>query len=99
MSGLEFKFGKGTTVRSARKKTETASTYSGQWKKLSIFYQLPYWKNLLLRHNLDVMHIEKNVCESVVGTLLGIDGKNKDTLKARADLEELNIWPKLHPQR
>ncbi|GJY40921.1 ribonuclease H-like domain-containing protein [Tanacetum coccineum] len=41
------------------------------WKKKSIFFTLPYRKNLLLRHNLDVMHIEKNVCDNFVGTLLG----------------------------
>ena len=23
------------------------------------FFNLPYWKSLLLRHNLDVMHVEK----------------------------------------
>jgi hypothetical protein len=25
------------------------------WKKKSIFFRLPYWKDNLLRHNLDVM--------------------------------------------
>ena len=30
------------------------------WTKQSIFWELPYWKNNLLRYNLDVMHIEKN---------------------------------------
>ena len=29
------------------------------WKKRSIFFELPYWSTLLIRHNLDVMHIEK----------------------------------------
>ena len=29
------------------------------WKKRSIFWDLPYWKTNLIRHNLDVMHIEK----------------------------------------
>ncbi|KAL4010220.1 hypothetical protein IC575_030450 [Cucumis melo] len=29
------------------------------WTKKSIFFQLPYWSRLLLRHKLDVMHIEK----------------------------------------
>ncbi|XP_050225269.1 uncharacterized protein LOC126674798 [Mercurialis annua] len=29
------------------------------WKKKSIFFMLPYWQYNLLRHNLDVMHIEK----------------------------------------
>ena len=38
------------------------------WKKKSIFFDLEYWKYLHVRHNLDVMHIEKNVCESIIGT-------------------------------
>ena len=39
-------------------------------------------ETLKLQHNLDVMHIEKNICDNLVGTLLSIDGKNKDTDKA-----------------
>ena len=31
------------------------------WLKQSIFWDLPYWKFNLIRRNLDVMHIEKNV--------------------------------------
>ncbi|KAL0395144.1 UNVERIFIED_CONTAM: hypothetical protein Slati_4480600 [Sesamum latifolium] len=30
------------------------------WKKKSIFFELPYWSDNLIRHNLDVMHIEKD---------------------------------------
>ena len=30
-----------------------------------MFYNLEYWKHLHVRHQLDVMHIEKNVCESI----------------------------------
>jgi hypothetical protein len=44
----------------------------------SIFWELPYWKYLDVRHSIDVMHIEKNVCESLLGTLLNMDGKTKD---------------------
>ena len=29
------------------------------WKKVSIFWELPYWSTNLIRHNLDVMHVEK----------------------------------------
>jgi hypothetical protein len=29
------------------------------WVKRSIFWELPYWKTNLLRHNLDLMHIKK----------------------------------------
>jgi len=28
------------------------------WTKISIFFNLPYWKTNLLHHNLDVMHTE-----------------------------------------
>nr|GEX70334.1 hypothetical protein [Tanacetum cinerariifolium] len=38
---------------------------------------------------------EKNVCESLVGTLLNVPGKTKDGMNARLDLEELGIKPKL----
>lgn len=53
-----------------------------QWKKLSIFFRLSYWSKLLIRHNLDVMHIEKNICDSILGTILDISGKTKDNLNA-----------------
>jgi len=66
------------------------------WTKRSIFFQLPYWKNLKLRHNLDVMHVEKNICENILGTLFNIEGKTKDTLKARQDLEDMKIRKELH---
>ena len=60
------------------------------------FFELPYWKTLKLRHNLDVMHIEKNICDNLLGMLLRIDGKNKDTYKARIDLEDMKIKKELH---
>jgi hypothetical protein len=54
----------------------------GLLKKRSIFWNLPYWKGLMVRHAIDVMHAEKNVCEALVGTLLDTPGKTKDTLNA-----------------
>ncbi|XP_028118539.1 uncharacterized protein LOC114316078 [Camellia sinensis] len=65
------------------------------WTKVSILYELPYWKKKRLRHNIDVMHMEKNFSENVIRTMLGIDGKNKDTDKARMDLEDMNIRKEL----
>ena len=38
-------------------------------EKKIIFYDLSYSANIELKHNLDVMHIEKNVCDSLLGTL------------------------------
>ncbi|XP_026384531.1 uncharacterized protein LOC113280095 [Papaver somniferum] len=69
------------------------------WVKKSIFYELPYWKDHLIRHKLDVMHIEKNICDNIVGTLMNIEGKKKDTMKAHLDLEDMNIKKELHLKR
>ena len=60
------------------------------------FWELPYWSSLLLRHNLDVMHVKKNVCDSLIGTIMNIDGKSKDTNNTRFDLANLNVCPELH---
>ncbi|KAL4035247.1 hypothetical protein IC575_003928 [Cucumis melo] len=44
------------------------------------------------------MHIEKNVCTNLIGTLLDILGKTKDGVKSLLDLVELNIRSELAPQ-
>ncbi|XP_024013416.1 uncharacterized protein LOC112087769 [Eutrema salsugineum] len=68
-----------------------------RWKKRSIFFRLPYWEELPVRHNLDVMYVEKNVAASIVATLLHC-GKSKDGLHARKDLQVLGIRNDLHPK-
>ena len=50
--------------------------------------RLPYLDDLLLLHNIDVMHTEKNIAEALWGTLMNID-KSKDNVKARVDLAML----------
>jgi hypothetical protein len=82
--------------------TEFGKPFSGElvtggWKKKSIFFELPYWKSLYVRHFLDVMHIEKNVFDSVVGTLLNIPGKSKDGIKARLDMQSMGLRNELRP--
>jgi hypothetical protein len=57
---------------------------------------MPYWKDLMVHHAIDFMHVEKNVCEALIGTLLDIPGKTKDTLKARIDLEQMKLRKDLH---
>ncbi|WVZ49850.1 hypothetical protein U9M48_001175 [Paspalum notatum var. saurae] len=66
-------------------------------RKKSIFFELPYRKDLLVGNNLDVMHIEKNICDSILGTLLDIEGKSKDSVKARLDMQNLGIRKDQHP--
>ncbi|KAH7859785.1 hypothetical protein Vadar_005443 [Vaccinium darrowii] len=66
------------------------------WTKISALYDLPYWKNKKLQHNIDVMHDEKNFRGNIVGTMVGIEGKNKDIdKKARKDLEDWGIRQEL----
>jgi len=43
------------------------------------------------------MHIEKNICECIIGTILNIIGKTKDNINSRLDLQEMNLKPHLHP--
>jgi hypothetical protein len=81
------------TVLGKRTRAEKVSS----WKKKSIFWDLPYWKHLEVRHCLDVMHIEKNVCDSLLGLLLNIPGKTKDGINVRKDMEEMGIRIELAP--
>ncbi|XP_021728453.1 uncharacterized protein LOC110695539 [Chenopodium quinoa] len=65
--------------------------------KRSIFYNLEYWEHNLLRHNLDVMHIEKNVCDNILNTLLNTD-KSRDKKDDRDALQGCGIKPHLWVQ-
>ncbi|CAL8113524.1 unnamed protein product [Prunus armeniaca] len=68
------------------------------WKKKSKFFALEYWKYLYVRHVLDVMHIEKNICDSTIGTLLEIPGKNKYGIVAQLDLLNMGVKTDLQPE-
>jgi hypothetical protein len=65
------------------------------WSWMVSLWNLPYWHKLKLRHNLDVMHIEKNICKAWIATILNIIGKTKDTTKARLDFAVLEIKEEL----
>ncbi|XP_061358748.1 uncharacterized protein LOC133302941 [Gastrolobium bilobum] len=87
----QVQFGKFT-----RKRKRGEIQLPGNWRKKSIFFELPYWRYLKLRHNLDVMHIEKNVCDNIIGTLMNLEGKTKDNINSRFDLAYMGIRPELH---
>lgn len=72
-------------------------THQWRWKKRSILFELPYWKDLPVRHNIDVMHVEKNVSDVIVSTLMQ-SAKSKDGLNARKNLEDMGIRSNLHIQ-
>ncbi|XP_031116564.1 uncharacterized protein LOC116020223 [Ipomoea triloba] len=100
---INVTFGKTKKLKSQRGKrsksnVDVPSNEKSPWKKKSIFFDLPYWKTLDVRHSIDVMHVEKNMCDSLVGTLLDIKGKTKDGLNARLDLIEMGIRPTLAPR-
>src|SRR3954464_4373415 len=67
------------------------------WKARSVFWDLEYWSLLRSPHSLDLMHITKNVCESLFGTLLNMPEKTKDGPKSRNDLKFMGIRRELHP--
>ncbi|KAK7279834.1 hypothetical protein RJT34_24892 [Clitoria ternatea] len=79
------------------KKQKRQATEKNVWKKRSIFFDLPYWPSLDVRHCIDVMHVEKNVCDSVIGTLLNIQGKTKDRVSSRQDMVDMGIRDSLAP--
>jgi hypothetical protein len=78
-----------------KKKKKETTPLIGVWKRRSVFWDLPYWKILDTPHCLDVMHITKNVCESLLGTLLNMPDRTKDGPKARQDLKVLGIREEL----
>ncbi|KAM3284809.1 hypothetical protein P3S67_023608 [Capsicum chacoense] len=84
-------FGKGQK----RKRNVHNDAYN--WRKKSIFFELYYWDGHHLRHNLDPIHIETNMSESFLSTIMSMVGKTKDTLKSRYDLLDLGIRQSLHP--
>ncbi|BAF12989.2 Os03g0714800 [Oryza sativa Japonica Group] len=95
---LNVVFGKAEKKKRKRKDDDNNDGGSTViWKKRSCFFRLPYWEHLLVRHNLDIMHIEKNVCDNIVNTLLNVDRKSKDNLNSRLDLQSLGIKQDMHP--
>ncbi|KAL0309024.1 UNVERIFIED_CONTAM: hypothetical protein Sradi_5844700 [Sesamum radiatum] len=55
--------------------------------KKSIVWDPPYWSTLLIQHNLDVMHIDKNMFDNKFNTVMDIKEKTKDSINIRRDLK------------
>jgi len=74
VEGFNITFGKPLKSMNTSKRTWENNVVkvvgAEQWRKRSVFFfYLPYWETNLLRHCLDVMNIEKNVCDNVLYTL------------------------------
>nr|GEZ81598.1 hypothetical protein [Tanacetum cinerariifolium] len=96
--------GRGEKIQKKKRNTTEEEGSSSQvnrqngsyWKKFNIWYRkLRYWRHHSVPHYIDFMHVEKNVAESLVETLLNVPGKMKDRVNARLDLAELGVKPKL----
>jgi hypothetical protein len=95
VKNIEVVFGKGTVKGQNRKKTPTPTDIP--FKKQSIIFKyLPYWKDLQTCHSIDLMHVTKNVFDSIIGTLLDMPRKTKDGLKSCTDLVHFELRPELH---
>jgi hypothetical protein len=58
------------------------------WSIYSVDYPfVVMWQHLLVRHMLDLMHCEKNICENVLKTIFGED----DIVAMRNDMQEVDI--------
>jgi hypothetical protein len=82
-------------VLGKQKRTSKNTGEDDLWKKQLIFWELPYWKDLDIRHSIDVMHVEKNMCESLLEILLNTEGKTRDHGHARAGLKKMGIRTEL----
>jgi hypothetical protein len=65
------------------------------WTHKCALWELPYAKALILMHNIDVMHQECNVRESILSTCMSFTDKTKDNHKARKDLALICNRPSL----
>ncbi|XP_027151114.1 uncharacterized protein LOC113751338 [Coffea eugenioides] len=94
VQNMEVNFGKTKAQSNAKKRKRSESGLN--WTKKSCFFELPYWADLLLRHNLDLMHVSKNVSEAVIATIMDIENKTKDHWLCRQDLKDLGLKKELH---
>jgi hypothetical protein len=56
------------------------------WTHKSCLWELPYAKALILPHNIDLMHQERNVAESIISMCLDVTCFSKYNMNARKDL-------------
>lgn len=81
--------GKGTNAFVGFRQTHNWTHVLGLWK-------LPYFDKLLICHNIDVMHNEKNLAEALLVTCMDFSNRTKDNVKARLDLASICDRPQYH---
>jgi hypothetical protein len=59
------------------------------WTHKSYLWELPYAKALILPNNIDLMHQECNIVESIISMCFDVTSFSKDNINARKDLAAL----------
>jgi hypothetical protein len=68
------------------------------WTHKSCLLELSYVKALILPHNIDLMHQERNIVESIISMCFDVTNFLKDNVNARKDLAALYHRPSLEPK-
>jgi hypothetical protein len=69
------------------------------WTHKSCLWELPYAKELILPHNIDLMHQECNIAESIISMCFDVIGFSKDNVNVRNDVAALCNRPWMEPKR
>jgi hypothetical protein len=65
------------------------------WTHKCVLWELPYVEVLILMHNIEVMHQERNVSESILSICMAFMDETKDNNKTRNDLTQFCNRPSL----
>jgi hypothetical protein len=65
------------------------------WTHKSCLWEIPYAKALILHHNIDLMHQERNIAESKMNMCLDVSSFTKDNVNVRKDLADLCDRPNM----
>jgi hypothetical protein len=68
------------------------------WTHKSYLWELPYTKALMLSHNIDLMHHERNVGKSIISMCFDVTCFSNDNVNARKDLVALYNRLSLEPK-
>jgi hypothetical protein len=58
----------------------------------------PLCKGIDITHNINLMHQEHNIAESIISMCFDVTGFSKDNVNARKDLADLCNYPSMEPK-
>jgi hypothetical protein len=70
-----------------------------KWTQKSCLWELPYAKAMILPHNMNLMHQEHNVAESIIIMCFDVTSFSKDNVNARKELAAPCNRPSLEPKK